>query len=211
MPFLSVSAQEVVLEKVKITPMYFISKPITVAFHDQRPEILAGIYPEACLGRYNYSINASLITVKRLVCTKSEQPLCTEFNNSLDTSFSKRNVNVVSVEVSPYWAVDRVLDSLKSKGRDRIIYFRIFKWQTEYAFCKNTNGVKLIYDLQAEVFDSSGNQLVFRKYIDSVCDWDKSRSFDDNFQYANESLFQNLMNRFFNDPQVESVLQIRSR
>jgi hypothetical protein len=178
-------------------------KPVAVAFHDQRPEVLSGREKPSYCGHSNSSGQ-----IGYNIQTSSGKPLATEFTNALVASLAKRQLTAEALIVPHTQPVDSILSAFKNGKMDRLLYFTIGQWEATMRPKFVTIEYEVLYNIDLKVYGREGTMLANSntKNLWRVEDPDMATSNAKLQRYA-DSVFVREVRLLLKDPKIQASVQ----
>lgn len=180
-----------------------VYKPVAVAFHDQRPEVLSGREKPSYCGHSN-----STGQIGYNIQTASGKPLAAEFTNALVASLTKRQITAEAMMVTHTQPADSILLTFKNGKMERLLFFTIALWDATMRPKFSTIEYEVVYDLDLKVYDREGTMLAngHSKNFWRVEDPDLATSNNKLQRYA-DSVFVREIRSLLKDPKVQESVK----
>ena len=122
---------------------------VTTTAHDQREYIVSGQSPTNYVGMQRGGFGNPVN-----VTTASGKPLAEDITTSICNSLSAKGFRATAVNVAYSNKRSDVIAQLRKSGSKRLLLLTLHEWQ-----CDSLINAELSYDINLEVFDSSGIKL----------------------------------------------------
>ncbi len=119
---------------------------VSVAVHDQRPDVLSGDRKETLIGHQR-----SLFGIPYPVNSTSGKPFAADLAGLIARGLSARGTRATVVTASPFKSEDVAIDQLEATGSNRLLLFQVMEWNQD-TYSQTT----LHYDIRLAVFDKQG-------------------------------------------------------
>lgn len=173
-----------------------VTKTLTIASWDQRPQILDGRFKPDFVGYLRSSAG-----IPYAMGTESDQTLMEDISESISLSFKNQNSLTKVVTTSPSDSKESILTKLKEEGGDRLVLLTCDLYHTD-----GYGKMFLEYDVTLEIFNTQA-KLLASKEMEGKRHVGGSVWYGGKFkQYIPEGL-KTLLEELFNDPIIVAALQ----
>ena len=141
-------------ENKQAGPDYTTSKTATIAFLDQRPNVLSGKSKPSLCGHIK-----STVQISYNVQTKDGMPLANDFAQSVSSSYSKAGVSATALNAGTGGSQETVLTAFKKDSKDRLLLFSIKEFDARGTPGFSTIRYEIICEFVLQVYDKNGELL----------------------------------------------------
>ncbi|PWU17718.1 MAG: hypothetical protein C5B48_15645 [Candidatus Rokuibacteriota bacterium] len=164
---------------------------VAATAYDQRKLITSGQEPPTFIGREVSLYHSATVT------TASGRPLGDDLTNLLATSLAAKGFKAIPVLVSHSESSDAVLQRMAIMRIDRGVVLTVADWRTDTR-TDNNNKTRLIYDLDLQILNASGQVLAHRRLA----------GHDEEMSGAARDAFRQKLELLINSPELTQALSV---